>query len=152
MNQRLLITTFVIMLVLLFISVLLKVIAVDENDTIIKQNDEEILVRKYKTHISLSKNLKSFDCKIDSSLWTYPPNKILCDGIIVKAKHDPHEVILKITITKNEKGKIYKITTTKNVAEYFSCTQVDELATKIGKRMIITEVHYPRKRIYYKFP
>ena len=94
----------------------------------------------------------SFEYKVDSSLWRYPPNKILYDGKLIKAKHDPHEVVLRISKQEVKNGVAYKVTTNKDVSEYFSCSQVDEFEQNIGKRMVITKVFFPRERIFYKFP
>jgi hypothetical protein len=59
---------------------------------------------------------------------------------------------MRISKQKVENGKIYKVTKNKDVSEYFSCTQVDELENNIGKRMVITKGFFPRERIFYKFP
>jgi hypothetical protein len=123
-----------------------------KNSIIVKEIDKKLLVRKYDVKIHINKNLKSFYCKIDSSLWKYPKNKVLYDGQLVKAEHSPHKVILKVTRKEYKNGKTYKITTNKNVTEYFSCNQVEEFEGKIGKRIIITKSYFPKKRIFYKFP
>lgn len=128
-------------------------ISIAKGDAIIEQNNKEIITKEYKTKITLNKNLKEFNCKIDSSLVHYKQNQILCDGYIIKAQHNSqHEVIMKTIKKENKNGKIYYITTNEDVAEYFSCRQIDELKTKIGKRMIITKVFFPKERIFYKFP
>ena len=126
--------------------------SVAKDSVIVKQNDKELLVKKYQVALSPTKDLKSFEYQIDSSLWRYPPNKILYDGTLIKAKHDPHEVVLRISKQEVKNGVAYKVTTNKDVAEYFSCSQVDEFEYNIGKRMVITKVFFPRERIFYKFP
>lgn len=125
--------------------------SVAKDSVIIKQNDKKLLVRKYNEKVSLAKNFKSFEYQIDSSLCYYPANKILYDGILVKAKHKPHEVIIRIPKQKVKNGKVYKVIINKDVAEHFSCRQVEEFENNIGKRMVITKVFFPRKRIFYKF-
>jgi hypothetical protein len=126
--------------------------SVSKDSVIVKQNDKELLVRKYQVALSPTKDLKSFKYQIDSSLWRYPPNKILYDGTLIKAKHDPHEVVMRISKQEVKNGKVYKVTTNKDVSEYFSHNQVDEFEKNIGKRMVITKVFFPRERIFYKFP
>ena len=152
MNPKSFLLILIIAIALLGIAFILQYSSVAKDSVIVKQNDKELLVRKYKVNLSPTKDLKSFECKIDSSLWKYPPNKILYDGKLIKAKHDPHEVVLRISKQEVKNGKAYIVTTNKDVSEYFSCGQVDEFEKNIGKRMVITKVFFPRKRIFYKFP
>lgn len=142
----------IVALTLFGIAFIVQCASVAKDSVIVKQNDKELLVRKYKVNLSPTKDLKSFEYKIDSSLWRYPPNKILYDGKLIKAKHDPHEVVLRISKQNVKNGVAYKVTTNKDVSEYFSCSQVDEFEKNIGKRMIITKVFFPHERIFYKFP
>ena len=142
----------IVALALFGIAFIVQCASVAKDSVIVKQNDKELLVRKYKVNLSPTKDLKSFEYKIDSSLWRYPPNKILYDGKLIKVKHDPHEVVLRISKQNVKNGVAYKVTTNKDVSEYFSCSQVDEFEKNIGKRMVITKVFFPRKRIFYKFP
>lgn len=142
----------IVALALFGIASIVQCASVAKDSVIVKQNDKELLVRKYKVNLSPTKDLKSFEYKIDSSLWRYPPNKILYDGKLIKAKHDPHEVVLRISKQNVKNGVAYKVTTNKDVSEYFSCSQVDEFEKNIGKRMIITKVFFPHERIFYKFP
>ena len=109
-------------------------------DVIIRQNDKEIIVKEYKTNVNIDKSLRTFNVSVDSSYWKHKPNQILCDGILIKAEHDPHKVIVKVT------------TTDKDVTEYFSCSQIEEFEKKINKRIVITKTFYPKERIFYKFP
>jgi uncharacterized lipoprotein YehR (DUF1307 family) len=152
MNPKTFLIILIISLTLLGMAFVIQCSSMSKNSIIIKQNNKEIIAKKYKTHLSPSKDLKSFKCKIDSSLWRYPQNKILYDGILIKAKHDPHEVVLRISKQEVKNGVTYKVTTNKDVSEYFSCRQVDEFEKNIGKRMVITKVFFPRERIFYKFP
>lgn len=142
----------IVALALFGIAFIVQCASVAKDSVIVKQNDKELLVRKYKVNLSPTKDLKSFEYKIDSSLWRYPPNKILYDGKLIKAKHDPHEVVLRISKQNVKNGVAYKVTTNKDVSGYFSCSQVDEFEKNIGKRMIITKVFFPHERIFYKFP
>ena len=151
MNPKTFLIILIISLTLLGMAFVTQCSSMSKNSIIIKQNNKEIIAKKYKTHLSPSKDLKSFKCKIDSSLWRYPQNKILYDGTLIKAKHHPHEVVLRISKQEVKNGKTYKVTTNKDVSEYFSCRQVDEVEKNIGKRMIITKVFFPRERIFYKF-
>lgn len=121
-------------------------------DVIIRQNDKEIITKEYKTNINIDKSLKTFNVSIDSTYFKHKPNQILYDGILVKAEHDPHKVIVKVTTTVKEKNKTYNIETNKDVTEYFSYNQIKKFETKINKRIIITKTFYPRERIFYKFP
>lgn len=121
-------------------------------DVIIRQNDKEIITKEYKTNVNLDKSLRTFNVSIDSAYFKHKPNQILYDGILVKAEHDPHKVIVRVTTTVKEKNKTYNITTNKDVTEYFSCSQVEEFESKINKRIIITKTFYPKKSIFYKFP
>lgn len=152
MNPKSFLLILIVALALFGITFIVQCASVAKDSVIVKQNDKELLVRKYQVSLSPTKDLKSFEYKIDSSLWRYPPNKILYDGKLIKAKHDPHEVVLRISKQEVKNGKAYIVTTNKDVSEYFSCNQVDEFEKNIGKRMVITKVFFPRERIFYKFP
>ena len=152
MNPKSFFLILIIVLALYCCAFIIQCASVAKDSVIVKQNDKELLVRKYNERVSLAKDFKSFEYQIDSSLWRYPPNKILYDGTLIKAKHDPHEVVLRISKQEVKNGKVYKVITNKDVSEYFSCSQVNEFENNIGKRMVITKVFYPRERIFYKFP
>lgn len=152
MNPKSFFLILIIALALFCCAFIIQCASVAKDSVIVKQNDKELLVRKYNERVSLAKDFKSFEYQIDSSLWRYPPNKILYDGTLIKAKHDPHEVVMRISKQEAKNGKVYKVTTNKDVSEYFSCSQVDEFENNIGKRMVITKVFFPRERIFYKFP
>jgi uncharacterized lipoprotein YehR (DUF1307 family) len=152
MNPKSFLLILIVALALFGITFIVQCTSVAKDSVIVKQNDKELLVRKYQVSLSPTKDLKSFEYKIDSSLWRYPPNKILYDGKLIKAKHDPNEVVLRISKQEVKNGVAYKVTTNKDVSEYFSCNQVEEFENNIGKRMIITKVFFPRERIFYKFP
>lgn len=151
MNPKSFLLILIVAFALFGITFIMQYESVEKDSVIIKQNDKELLVRKYKMSLSPTKDLKSFEYKIDSSLWRYPPNKILYDGKLIKAKHEPHEVVLRISKQKVKNGVVYKVTTNKDVSEYFSCSQVGEFEKNIGKRMVITKVFFPHERILYKF-
>jgi hypothetical protein len=152
MNPKSFLLILIVALALFGITFIVQCASVAKDSVIVKQNDKELLARKYQVRLSPTKDLKSFEYKIDSSLWRYPPNKILYDGKLIKAKHDPHEVVLRISKQEVKNGVAYKVTTNKDVSEYFSCSKVDEFEKNIGKRMVITKVFFPRERIFYKFP
>lgn len=152
MNPKSLLAILGMAIAIFFVAFIVQCSSVSKNSIIVKETDKKLLVRKYELKIKPSKDLKSFYCKLDSSMWKYPKNKILYDGQLVKAEHYPHKVILKVTRKEYKNGKTYKITTNKNVTEYFSCDQVEEFEGKIGKRIIITKSYFPKKRIFYKFP
>lgn len=152
MNPKSFLFILITAIALFGITFIVQCASVAKDSVIVKQNDKELLVRKYKVNLSPTKDLKSFKYQIDSSLWRYPPNKILYDGKLIKAKHDPHEVVLRISKQEAKNGVAYKVTTNKDVSEYFSCSQVDEFEKNIGKRMVITKVFFPHERIFYKFP
>ena len=152
MNPKSFFLILIIAFALFGITSIIQCESVAKDSVIVKQNDKELLARKYQVSLSPTKDLKSFEYQIDSSLWRYPPNKILYDGKLIKAKHNPHEVVLRISKQEVKNGVAYKVTTNKDVSEYFSCSQVDEFENNIGKRMVITKVFFPRERIFYKFP
>lgn len=152
MNPKSFFLILIIAIALFGITFIVQYASVAKDSVIVKQNDKELLVRRYEVSLSPTNDLKSFEYKIDSSLLRYPPNKILYDGKLIKAKHDPHEVVLRISKQEVKNGVAYKVTTNKDVSEYFSCNQVDEFEKNIGKRMVITKVFFPRERIFYKFP
>lgn len=124
---------------------------IDKDNIIIKQNDTNIFVKKYSPNATINKSLKFFDTSIDSIIYKYPQNKILYEGILVKAEHIPDQVIIKATKQIKKNNVTLNITQNKDVSELFSCSQVDEIQTKIGKRMIITKTFYPSEKILYKF-
>ena len=148
MNPKSFLLILIVALALFGITFIVQCASVAKDSVIVKQNDKEL----HNARFSLAKDFKSFEYQIDSSLWRYPPNKILYDGKLIKAKHDPHEVVLRISKQEVKNGVAYKVTTNKDVSEYFSCSQVDEFENNIGKRMVITKVFFPRERIFYKFP
>lgn len=152
MNPKSFFLILIISIALFCCAFIIQCTSVAKDSVIVKQNNKELLVRKYNEKVSLAKDFKSFEYQIDSSLCHYQPNKILYDGQLIKAKHDPHEVVLRISKQEVKNGKIYKVTTSKDVSEYFSCSQVEEFEKNIGKRMVITKVFFPRERIFYKFP
>lgn len=152
MNPKSFFLILIVTLALFCCAFIIQCASVAKDSVIVKQNDKELLVRKYNERVSLAKDFKSFEYKIDSSLWRYPPNKILYDGTLIKAKHSPDEVVMRISKQEVKNGKVYKVTTNKDVSEYFSCRQVNEFENNIGKRMVITKVFFPRERIFYKFP
>lgn len=152
MNPKSFFIIFMMAIAIFFVAFTVQCSSASKNSIIVKETDKKLLVRKYELKIKPNKNFKSFSCKLDSSMWKYPKNKILYDGQLVKAEHSPHKVIVKVTRKEYKNGKTYKITTNKNVTEYFSCDQVEEFESKIGKRMIITKSYFPKKRIFYKFP
>ena len=126
--------------------------SIHKDGVIIKQTDTNIFAKRYSPNVTINKSLKFFDASIDSTIYKYPQNKILYDGILIKAEHSPDQVIIKITKQEQRNNITFNITQNEDVSELFSCSQVDEFQTKIGKRMIITKVFYPRERIFYKFP
>ena len=152
MNPKSFLLILIVALALFGITFIVQCASVAKDSVIVKQNDKELLVRKYQVSLSPTKDLKSFEYKVDSSLWRYPPNKILYDGKLIKAKHSPDEVVMRISKQEVKNGKVYKVTINKDVSEYFSCSQVGEFENNIGKRMVITKVFFPRERIFYKFP
>jgi hypothetical protein len=89
---------------------------------------------------------------MDSAIYKYPQNKILYEGILVKAEHSPDQVIIKTKKQEKRNNVTLNIIRNEDASELFSCDQVDEFQTKIGKKMIITKTFYPRERIFYKFP
>lgn len=141
-------TLIAIIAILFLTAFIVQCVSYSKDDVIIKQNDKEIIVKKYETHVSTNESFKGFYVKIDSSYWKYKQNEILYDGILIKAEHDPDRVYLRVTKNK----KTHKLSITEDVSEYFSCRQVQNFEDKIGKRMVITKTYYPRERIFYKFP
>jgi hypothetical protein len=124
----------------------------DKDNIIVKQNDTNIFVKKYTPKATVNKSFKFFDTSMDSAIYKYPQNKILYEGILVKAEHSPDQVIIKTKKQEKRNNVTLNIIRNEDVSELFSCNQVDEFQTKIGKKMIITKTFYPRERIFYKFP
>ena len=125
---------------------------IDKDSIIIKQNNTNICVKKYTPTATVNKSFKFFDTSLDSTIYKYPQNKILYEGILVKAKHTPDQVIIKTIKQEKRNNVTFNIIRNEDVSELFSCDQVAEFEKKIGKKMIITKVFYPRERIFYKFP
>jgi uncharacterized protein YxeA len=125
---------------------------IDKDNIIVKQNDTNIFVKKYTPKATVNKSFKFFDTSMDSAIYKYPQNKILYEGILVKAEHNPDQVIIKTKKQEKRNNVTLNIIRNEDVSELFSCNQVDEFQTKIGKKMIITKTFYPRERIFYKFP
>lgn len=151
-NLKTLIAIFIIATSIFVAAYITQMALIDKDSIIIKQNDTNIFVKTYSPNATINKSLKFFDTSIDSIIYKYPQNKILYDGILVKAEHSPDQVIIKTTKQEKRNNITFNITQNEDVSELFSCSQVDEFQTKIGKRMIITKTFYPSKRIFYKFP
>lgn len=147
-----LVATIIITVIIFLSTFAIQMTLIDKNDVIIKQTDTNIFVKRYSPNVTINKSLKFFDTAIDSTIYKYQQNKILYDGILVKARHNPHQVIIK-TIKQEKRNNItFNIKRNEDVSELFSCEQVKEFETKIGKKIIITKVFYPKERIFYKFP
>ena len=154
-NLKALIAIFMIAVIAVIIFVLtfaIQMTLIAKDGVIIKQNDTNIFVKRYTPTATVNKSFKFFDTSIDSAIYKYPQNKILYDGILVKAEHSPDQVIIKTTKQEKRNNVTLNITRNEDVSELFSCNQVDEFQTKVGKRMIITKTFYPSERIFYKFP
>jgi len=130
----------------------IQMVLIDKDSIIIKQTDTNIFAKIYIPTVTVNKSFKFFDTSLDSAIYKYPQNKILYEGILVKAKHTPDQVIIKTTKQIKKNNVTLNITRNEDVSELFSCNQVDEFQTKIGKRMIITKTFYPSEKIFYKFP
>jgi len=130
----------------------IQMILINKDNVIIKQTDTNISVKKYIPKTTVNKSFKFFDTSLDSAICKYPQNKILYDGILVKAEHNPHQVIIKTIKQEKRNNVTFNIIRNEDASELFSCSQVDVFQTKIGKRMIITKTFYPSERIFYKFP
>ena len=151
-NLRTLLTILMTTAIIFISAFVIQIILIDKDSIIIKQNDTDIFVKKYTPNATVNKSFKFFDTSIDSAIYKYPQNKILYEGILVKAEHNPDQVIIKTTKQIKKNNVTLNITRNEDVSNLFSCSQVDEFQTKIGKRMIITKTFYPSERIFYKFP
>ena len=151
-NLKTLLAIFMIAATIFVAAFVIKITLIYKDSVIIKKTDTNIFVKTYSPNATINKSLKFFDTSIDSAIYKYPQNKILYDGILVKAEHSPDQVIIKTTKQIKKNNITLNITQNEDVSELFSCNQVDEFQTKIGKRMIITKTFYPSERIFYKFP
>ena len=147
-----LLVTLIVAAIIFILAFVIQITLIAKDSIIIKQTDTNIFAKRYSPNVTINKSLKFFDTSIDSTIYKYPQNKILYEGILVKAEHNPDQVIIK-TIKQEKRNNItFNVTRNEDVSELFSCNQVDEIQTKIGKRMIITKTFYPSERIFYKFP
>ena len=151
-NLKALLTIFVTTAIIFISAFVIQLILIDKDSIIIKQNDTNIFVKRYTPTATVNKSFKFFDTSIDSAIYKYPQNKILYDGILVKAEHNPDQVFIKTKKQEKRNKVALNIIRNEDVSKLFSCNQVDEFQTKIGKRMIITKTFYPSERIFYKFP
>ena len=151
-NLKTLIVIFIMATSIYVATYITQIALIDKDSIIIKQNDTNIFVKRYSPNATINKSLKFFDTSIDSRIYKYPQNKILYDGILVKAEHSPDQVIIKTTKQEKRNNITFNIAQNEDVSKLFSCSQVDEFQTKIGKRMIITKTFYPSEKIFYKFP
>jgi len=151
-NLKTLLAIFMIASTIFVAAFIAQTILIDKNNVIIKQNDTNIFVKKYTPTVTVNKSLKFFNTSIDSAIYKYPQNKTLYEGILVKAEHNPDQVIIKTIKQEKRNNVTFNIIRNEDVSELFSCRQVDKFETKIGKKIIITKVFYPRERILYKFP
>jgi len=151
-NLKALLTIFVTTAIIFISAFVVQLILIDKDNIIIKQNDTNIFVKKYTPKATVNKSFKFFDTSMDSAIYKYPQNKILYEGILVKAEHNPDQVIIKTKKQEKRNKVTLNIIRNEDVSKLFSCSQVDEFQTEIGKRMIITKTFYPSERIFYKFP
>lgn len=147
-----LLVTLSVTMIIFTLALAIQIALIDKDNIIIKQNDKYIFVKKYSPNVIINKSFKSFDTSLVSTIYKYPQNKILYDGILIKAEHSPDLVMVKTTKQIKYNNTTLNITKNEDVSDLFSCNQVDEFQTKIGKRMIITKTFYPSERIFYKFP
>ena len=152
MNPKPFLTTVAIATIIFLISLFGKYLTSTKDDVEIKEKNKNIIVKQYNTHVKLAKDYKSFAVRYDSTYYRYKQNEILYDGILTLAQHHPHIVLVKTTKKIKKNNVTYKITKNEHVEEYFSCDQVTEFEKKIGKRIVITKVYYPREKYCYKFP
>lgn len=116
----------------------IKALSNQMDDVIIQEDSVKIYVKQYKTSITLNDKRK-FEIKIDSTYKIFKQKQILHEGKLLKAEHDPeHYIVIE------ENGK--KVT----VEEIFSHTHINDMEDNIGKHIIITQVYYPKERIFYK--
>lgn len=117
---------------------LVKTMSNQMDDVIIQEDSVKIYVKQYKTSITLNNN-KEYEVKIDSTYKIFKQKQILHEGKLLKAEHDPeHHIVIE------ENGK--KVT----VEEIFSHEHINDMEDNIGKHIIITQVYYPKERIFYK--
>ena len=147
-----LLVTLIVAAIIFISAFVIQMILIDKDNVIIKQTDTNIFVKIYKPTATVNKSFKSFDTSLTSRIYKYPQNKILYDGVLIKAEHSPDLVMVKTTKQIKYKNMTLNITKNEDVSNLFSCNQVDEFQTKIGKRMIITKTFYPSERVFYKFP
>lgn len=147
-----LLVTLIVAAIIFILAFVIQITLIAKDSIIIKQTDTNIFAKRYSPNVTINKSLKFFDTSIDSTIYKYPQNKILYEGILVKAEHNPDQVIIKTTKQGKRNNITFNVTRNEDVSELFSCNQVDEIQTKIGKRMIITKTFYPSERIFYKFP
>ena len=147
-----LLVTLIVAAIIFISAFVIQITLIAKDSIIIKQTDTNIFAKRYSPNVTINKSLKFFDTSIDSTIYKYPQNKILYEGILVKAEHNPDQVIIKTTKQGKRNNITFNVTRNEDVSELFSCNQVDEIQTKIGKRMIITKTFYPSERIFYKFP
>lgn len=108
------------------------------DDVIIQEDSVKIYVKQYKTSITLN-NKREFEVKIDSIYKIFKQKQILHEGKLLKAEHKPeHHIVIE------ENGK--KVT----VEEIFTHGHINDMEDNIGKHIIITQVYYPKERIFYK--
>ena len=65
MNPKSFLLILIVALALFGITFIMQYESVEKDSVIVKQNDKELLVRKYKMSLSPTKDLKSFEYKID---------------------------------------------------------------------------------------
>ena len=66
MNPKSFLLILIVALALFGITFIVQCASVAKDSVIVKQNDKELLVRKYQVSLSPTKDLKSFEYKIDS--------------------------------------------------------------------------------------
>ena len=116
----------------------IKALSNQMDDVIIQEDSVKIYVKQYKTSMTVN-DKKEFEIKIDSTYKIFKQKQILHEGKLLKAEHDPeHYIVIE------ENGK--KVT----VKEIFSHTHINDMEDNIGKHIIITQVYYPKERIFYK--
>jgi hypothetical protein len=86
---RTLLITLTVATIIFISAFVIQMILIDKDNVIIKQTDTNIFVKIYKPTATVNKSFKFFNASLDSTIYKYPQNKILYDGVLIKAEHSP---------------------------------------------------------------
>lgn len=125
-------------ILLLLFTLIVLAVGVGKDDVILKENNKEIVVKKYDLKVDYDNTERRFMVRYDSTLTTYPKNELFAEGIIQSAVHPSHVVRIKDTKT----GKIIE-----TPEDLMDCDDVETCNEMVGHKVKLINEYYPNRLI-----